>query len=637
MRKTILLFIIICIILGSAFAYDYSVGCNCDNSYTTPSHSHYVNNNCGGCYNAPGSGYDCSWWDCGLQPGIGTDPAWCSRIGGSNSAHNCNGHNCNPHNCEPSYACGCASCWNAWPCTLGCYNDCGNCGQGTCYNTCYDTCYDTCYTCHDSVWVGASGNRNYNCDNNWHNCDGSWSNGCERYSDFDNDPTNCGSCGNNCGDAPCIGGHCEPDQNLWARARTNCKFGGDDYYGIGDGSSTSPCLGCVDTYTQNIDTHTGGRSTSNRLYLVDGESTNYGDYYCATAQTYDKWGYAKCLPNYADCNNNDGAGTWDGCETYAGSLGTCGSCTNNCLGSSYDCTGSAGAGLTGSAKQVRCFVRCDTSNPSNYYGNSNCYLKTYDTYQCNNNNDCYGYTDVITSYYTSGSLTLPVDLLRRPGEYIEYGRLMLYAGSATQFNPTLPPSEFSWSYYNPTYNDGVWNTRASRCQIGLDSRNWCCPANKCGHNGACYDLYAEAPIYNGKLYFCNRNSNGQMVWENISKKVNLGRMIQYDHDATIRNQIITNENNKVLLDNTTFFTQTGMTKNCNQNQYRGCTYQGPFYSYQYCADYSTTFDGMFNVEVPSSVPVFISEQQLYDPYGLSYSYLNATCQSGMTCNVGSRG
>ena len=62
-----------------------------------------------------------------------------------------------------------------------------------------------------------------------------------------------------------------------------------------------------------------------------------------------------------------------------------------------------------------------------------------------------------------------------------------------------------------------------------------------------------------------------------------------------------------------YFSDLGVSNSCSSGAYSACTYSKG-YSYKYCFSYNIVFDGMFNIETLNSVPIQVSEQELYNPY-----------------------
>ncbi len=155
-------------------------------------------------------------------------------------------------------------------------------------------------------------------------------------------------------------------------------------------------------------------------------------------------------------------------------------------------------------------------------------------------------------------------------------------------------------------NDCVSGTT---CASDTDLEHWCCPVDTCGHDGLCYDVYEEIDE-NGEFFICDyvdeATAAPPVIWKSIPKVLSLGGMLQYNRDNTLT---------EATMDDTVYFTNTGVATDCNPSGYRSCVWGPAHYAYQYCTSVSTVFDGMFNLEVSNSVPIQVSEQALYDPYG----------------------
>ena len=95
----------------------------------------------------------------------------------------------------------------------------------------------------------------------------------------------------------------------------------------------------------------------------------------------------------------------------------------------------------------------------------------------------------------------------------------------------------------------------------------------------------------------------------MPKTLSLGRMIQDKRGISFEN-----------FNDVVYFTHSGITNTCSG--YQSCSISAPRYAYQYCTSISSIFDGMFNLEIPVNVPVRVSEQSLYDPYGESTQEIN---------------
>jgi hypothetical protein len=146
-----------------------------------------------------------------------------------------------------------------------------------------------------------------------------------------------------------------------------------------------------------------------------------------------------------------------------------------------------------------------------------------------------------------------------------------------------------------------------------NNRMWCCQrANDCSYNGACYSNNQAMPqTINGKYYYC---SNTQ--WLEISPKLNLSRMIDYNHDLnTLSNA---------------YFSDLGISNSCSNSNFNACE-KSASYTFKYCFGYNIVFDGMFSIESDSNVPILVSEQELYNPYLKSSPIISPINE----CTVGS--
>ncbi|MBN1923320.1 MAG: hypothetical protein JW791_00995 [Nanoarchaeota archaeon] len=406
-----------------------------------------------------------------------------------------------------------------WGCEI--FNNCG-------VHTTVADCGSDCTYCGEylSPCSGADISGTCTCESGWEKC--GTQTGCATY--ILADPNNCGGCGVDCGDAPCVNGVCQTEIDY---TRIHIKCGPD----FGDKLTE----GYVQITSPNY---------------ADYESTVYGVTYCQDWQwglnSFEKYGYGYCTSGYKDCNNDGGSGAnaWDGCETDITTTTNCGGCGNNC----YDnpCSGANYLGYTSTANiNSICYMDCDAGNCIKY------------TLMGGNCDSAYGGNDCDPGFY----------------QYV-------------LVDPEVRP--------------------ALTCQTDTDDEHWCCRSTQCGHNGVCYELNDEINT-EGNFYVCaeeelppGETGTPGVYWKSAPKILNLARMIQYN-----RNNTLTFED----FDETLYLTNTGLSYDCDNSDYVGCVYGQVHYSYQYCSKISTVFDGMFNLEIPNKVPVKVSEQSLYDPYG----------------------
>jgi hypothetical protein len=62
-----------------------------------------------------------------------------------------------------------------------------------------------------------------------------------------------------------------------------------------------------------------------------------------------------------------------------------------------------------------------------------------------------------------------------------------------------------------------------------------------------------------------------------------------------------------------YFSDLGLSNSCSNNDFNACE-KSAAYTFKYCFGYNIVFDGMFSIESDSSVPILVSEQELYNPY-----------------------
>lgn len=352
----------------------------------------------------------------------------------------------------------------------------------------------------------------------------------------------------------------------------------------------------------------------------------------------------RCDSGFKDCNLNAG----DGCEQYiaTGSLAhnNCGECGNDC----GDAPCYNGQCLNDN-EWAYCKINCNcVGDDLSYSGNAGTEYNVYQENECggscyrqdnsafchcdNNHIDCNGASGGLDGcetnkldMHTCGSCNNNcVEDGCSGSQYLGYTSEIDIL-SVCQINCGLSGS--TYRCYGLTKEEGHCESNIDcdgyqapvtssnvYCQKDLEGDGWCCPDNMCGKNGDCVSQYEEWN-FEGEYFVCDYKNDGDynVQWIGLTKTISLGKMIQYNHGEDI--------------DNDAFFTDSGITTDCN-GEYSVCSYDGPYYAYQYCSQYSTVFDGMFNLELPMNVPVYVSEQELYDPYG------NTELEFDVDCSVG---
>lgn len=231
----------------------------------------------------------------GCEVNLSVDPMNCGACGtvcpSLHGKPSCRGSTCQIESCETGWA----DC-NQNPadgCERPTSSDTSNCGA--CGKVCPSSSTETAF-CKDGE-CGAT-----NCEAGLGDCDGDGV--CE--SNLDEDPTNCGSCGNPCGVAngvgKCVEGECVVD-------RCDSGFANCDEEEPDNGFST----GC-ETNTRESQAHCGECGKPCQIENAIADCSN------GVCQV------SSCVPPFGDC---DGDGT--SCETdTSDNTSHCGSCGNNC-------------------------------------------------------------------------------------------------------------------------------------------------------------------------------------------------------------------------------------------------------------------------------------------------------------------
>ena len=329
---------------------------------------------------------------------------------------------------------------------------------------------------------------------------------------------------------------------------------------------------------------------------IDADSNNCG-------ANCNDCGDAPCVSG--SCGNDD---TWASCE-YSCAGGNLIECLDGCSGvkstnlpSSSDVKYQSVNQECGVIGTVEAFCKCDSSHLDCSSGSNGCESSKTSIRTCGScGNDC-------ADLGCSGATFLGIG--KNDAGYFD--TCGFNCGSGSQCS-------------GYTLSEGFCSSNAD-CKSGLKcqkdiiqedfNNNWCCSANQCGHEQACYDKYSDLKIEDN-VYVCVQNDAGIMEWVDFSTTIHFGKYLQY-------------ENGQTILTGEVHLANTGITNECAEDNYAGCVQALPHYAYQYCSEISAVFDGMFNLELGQNVPVLVSEQNLYDPYSPSYpvfqlegcSYLN---------------
>jgi len=249
--------------------------------------------------------------------------------------------------CETSLMTGsnCGSCGNACPvdtpicdvdvCVADCPDGTSLCPGGTCadlqssVSNC-GTCGMECADAPNASPLCTEGACRLRCDAGFFNCDTMTANGCESRH---RENANCGACGVACAAdnamTSCLSGEC---------AITLCTSGFEDC----DGDAMNGCEANVASDPNTC----GGCGTACPADPANAAST------CTMGSCG-----VTCDPGYADCDTNPA----NGCETFLGSVDTCGGCAIRCDGATPVCSGSTATGFSCTAGCAAGETQCGSS------------------------------------------------------------------------------------------------------------------------------------------------------------------------------------------------------------------------------------------------------------------------------------
>ncbi len=447
----------------------------------------------------------------------------------------------------------------------------------------YDNAYvvsEYCGGCGGSWWSckPPTGTVTWHCDSGYANCDLDVANGCEI--NINEDPNNCGSCGNVCSSGVCKEGVCLSDE---------------------ESVRTEKCTSAINPPRNTFE---------------------LPDYKCSIGSHM--W---SCTFSYRDCDVYED----NGCEAYVvDDPLNCGTCGNECSG-----------GESGVCDNQQCL------DETQYFSSEDARICNDDAKKCSryyleksNVYDFFG--DMITYEYRT-----------RGKEYYVYQCDSAYRNcdldltNGCEINIANDVSNCGWCghdcYDNPCSGaeikeyssvsaiDSICTTKCYlgicisktkiggactrnidcesglKCTVGLPTLSYCSPQNTCPYdeNGdhiiEANEFYGEGEEVNidGEYFIC-KNIDGVMRWKSFNKVLDLGNLISFNHEGTTTAGA--------------YIGNTGMAKSCSPDTYKSCSYSGPYYAYQFCADVRVSFDGMFSLETGKYVPIYVSEQELYNPY-----------------------
>jgi len=695
MKKIILLFVLLFLLTDFAFASSSwtrsCTSCSWANNPEEPGCGYFVSRdeNCGGCVPSY-SGRSCDQFTCdwnnlwGVGDGCTYNPSYYTCV--ADSCATCSsGPDLDCWACV-TWSSACGTCTPSYTTctsyTFTCY-DVETLGSASGSVTCncwpgYFNCDGNSETCEEDIWVtrgtisscssvdcnsgwlSCDGNalngceqdkdvshgtlsgcsvNNLACDTGWSNCDTSYSNGCE-VNNYDD--AKCGSSCTACtGGAHCINSQCVSPDSI-ARVAAEIDNDSPDWW---KGNTNILTMNCQSNPTYCTST----------LHGYDGDINYLYDFVVDSGTIVDYTGYIKCSQSYykncnwasepsittGSTNMNSISSALNGCESDIRHFNTaCGSCSSSCDTNNQWCWHGSCINKTGfdythgscSGTTASCSANSvlDSSNPSNY-GTNTCAWGGSPKCNCNTgykNCDRVAGSSCETNIYTNISNCGGCDTPSFEGECINRANCSGWDTPAYRLGRTKAEvCEFTCttgtcSALTKTTGYCDYSVTAQQCvspyvcvDNNIQNVGWCCPAGKCSYNGSCYDEFYAFNV--GSNYYYCKNVNNKMTWLTISRNLDVAKMVNLNHRG------VANIADSLL------FNDFGFTKTCGAST--ACAYSKG-YSYNYCFSFNIVFDGIFNLETDSFVPIKVSEQALYDPYAPIEEIVNVEGCTELDCS-----